>query len=201
MINTENSTFKGFHIHCGYGEGNTPHCYLEITKQVLKLAEQLNVELQYFNLGGGICYLSEYELTTLIKQIRAMIPIQTQLFFEPGRFISKNSGFALAKIESVISRDTSIDIILDLSEQCHLRWSDATLVIPTEIIDSEALNVRVFGPTCAEIDAIGNFTLSIEQRKLLQRGNKILLGGITGYSASWNTSFNGIPIAKVVYGV
>jgi len=114
-----NPYFRGFHMHSGKAEGNLPQAYELMAEKALMLAAELNVELQYLNLGGGIVYLSNEELAELIVRIRKIVPVHIQLYFEPGRFLTKNAGYAVTRIASVNHKNTFTDIILDISSQCN----------------------------------------------------------------------------------
>ncbi len=201
MLQSKRHRFKGFHIHAGKETGNIPHTYIELAAQSLKLAHSLQIELQYLNLGGGLLYLSNEELETLISALKKMLPQNTKCFFEPGRFLTRGCGYALGRVASIINRGAFIDIALDLSSQCHLKWSEPKLIIAenSETLAPIAKHVRIFGSTCAEPDYLGDFMLAPSMLNNLRRDSILLFGDIMGYSASWNTQFNGIPPAQTIY--
>ena len=190
--------FCGFHVHHG-SEVNTPEAYLMLAREIVHLARALNLKLEYLDLGGGIHLLFK-ELPQLLQDLRTFVPSETTLVFEPGQFLAHGSVYALGRIESVISRPDAIYCNLDLSAECHLRWSYPRLIAPLIRGAHKPLRMRCFGATCSESDVIGDFSFAVPdpQHPPFARGDLLLFSNVSSYSEAWNTSFNGIKKADVV---
>ncbi len=181
-------------------EVNTPSTYLALARDSLHLARALDLKLDYLDLGGGIHTLTDRGLTELLQALRALTPAETTLVFEPGRYLTRDCGYAIGRIEAVTPRPDRVDCTLDLSAECHLRWSHARLIAPLIETSDAPLRLRCFGSTCYEGDLIGDFRFAAPSHPHLPfaRGDLLLFSNVSSYSEAWNTSFNGIEKARVV---
>ena len=191
--------FRGFQIHHG-GEQNTFQTYVTLAEETMRLTSELAVELEYLDLGGGLHTLGCDGLENLLLRLREIVPSETRLVFEPGRFLTQHAGCAVARVESISLRDGATNCAIDLSKDCHLRWSSPELIVPEERNAPDTV-VRIFGPTCAEGDFLGQFAVQMwgGRKSLFQPGNLLLFGNVTGYSVAWNTGFNGVAPAGTVF--
>jgi len=202
---------SGFHIHHG-SENNQINTYLLLLSQLqqrLAADQESNWQPEFISLGGGVHHLSLSQFAYLARAFRKVFP-DTQLYMEPGRFLTQNCGYAIAEVGAVKTEGDSTYITLDLSADCHLKWSDTTLLIspsakqrvsnasgpyphqvPEQSQDTnESHRTLVFGATCYEQDFVGDYQLPKEHQFALF--DKVLLGNISSYSVQWNASFNGI---------
>jgi diaminopimelate decarboxylase len=189
--------FVGFHLHHGFG-GNAAPAYVHLARGAVELAAKLGVRLEVLDLGGGLHGIPEAELPQALAEIRAEVPAETELWFEPGTLLDAGAGAALARVESAQLRGDTLVCTLDLSAVWHLRWSNP---VPLHAAPSGAGARRVlfFGPTCSEHDFLGAFALPARPgREPLAAGDRIAFAGVSGYSVSCNAGFNGIPPARVV---
>jgi len=156
---------------------------------------------EVINLGGGFYDLSVEEIKNAIVNIRNIIPEHVMLVFEPGNYWFENAGFALGKVVDISQdRKGRPQITLDLSKECHLKWSDPQ---PRDGLSDCGSKIAFYGATCREGDYVGEFCFSDADRVIgeLQSGAAICFKNISIYSASWNIEFNGIPKAEVIlYG-
>lgn len=195
---------KGLHFHNG-SEENTVDDYLMMVNKILYTLKKESIKISFINLGGGLHKLTEKELENLIQNLTPLF-LEHKLdgFFEPGQCISRNSGYALGKILSIkqISADKYY-LLLDLSNECHLKWSDPVLLNKGTLYSSDEqqkLTVFIGGPTCFEHDCLGIFKVDQANGKLPFKLNEVLaFSNITGYSAAWNMAFNGINKADIVF--
>jgi diaminopimelate decarboxylase len=137
----------------------------------------------------------------LVQEIRRVLPATTTLFFEPGRPLTEKAGFALGRIEAVAARAEHIDLVVDLSAECHLRWTDPMLIVPSAHGENGTARVRIVGPTCAESDVLGIYRIPTPVAGCVpyRRGDILMFGDVVGYSACWNIGFNGRPPASVAF--
>lgn len=203
---------SGFHIHHG-SENNQINTYLLLLSQLqqrLAAEQESDWQPEFISLGGGVHHLSLSQFAYLARAFRKVFP-NTRLYMEPGRFLTQNCGYAVAEVGAVKTENDSTYITLDLSADCHLKWSDATLLIspsgpqrtaqktaPLKQVDAEdedsddndSQRVLMFGATCYEQDFVGDYHLPKNHQFALF--DKVLLGNISSYSVQWNSSFNGI---------
>jgi diaminopimelate decarboxylase len=180
--------FIGYHLHHGL-QRNTATDYLRIADAALALAKAWGTPLQRLNLGGGLATLSLTEVEALLERLRRKVPRETRLVFEPGRLIAEGAGFAAGRVVAVRRQGKRWKCVLDLSRECHLRWSGG------KALEMGKVAVELSGPTCFEGDSLGQARLA----GVPAVGEIILFGDISGYSLAWNTSFNGIAPARVSF--
>ena len=191
----------GFHVHDSLRE-NGVEGYVDYVEKLMRIARQHHVELEYIDLGGSLHYMPESDLPVLFSKVRERVPPEIDLIFEPGGYISYESGYALGEIvDCSLPNSQELHLTLDLSSECHLKWSRPRLLVPFRPQMSGGLQVKIFGPTCFEHDVVGAYAFTDEEavHRYFRLGRKLLFSGILGYSVSWMTSFNGIPEARVLY--
>jgi diaminopimelate decarboxylase len=153
--------------------------------------------LRYLNLGGSLDALSPEALDIALRRLRAFVAAETTILLEPGSYWFAGAGYALGRILAIEPLGAGLSrVTIDLSKDCHLRWSD---VAPLAIAGLPPGRVLLAGPTCHEGDVIGAFDVTPQDAAAgaLPPG-LVLLGGVDGYSAAWNRGFNGIAAAQVV---
>ncbi|WP_066720577.1 hypothetical protein [Sphingomonas pituitosa] len=153
--------------------------------------------LRYLNLGGGLGPYKADRIGAALALLRTHLPGETTILIEPGSHWFIGAGHALGRILAVEPLAPGVHrVTLDLSSDCHLRWSD---VVPLHANGLPPGRVLLVGPTCHEGDMLGAFEVpeGTAQPDMLPPGF-VLLGNVDGYSAAWNHGFNGIPAANVV---
>jgi diaminopimelate decarboxylase len=151
----------------------------------------------YFNLGGGLQHFSETELENALNFLKDKFRVH----IEPGRSIVKQAGFAMAPIEKFFLDGGELRLFTRLSFLSHLKWSNpkmAGILNDSNQLESCKPDTIVLeGPSCYEFDKSHPF--KSEEEVHLAIGSIVLLSDITGYSAEWNTSFNGVPAAEIKF--
>lgn len=192
----------GFHVHHG-SEQNRPSTCRAIISGLKQLARQLPVALQYINLGGGWHSLNQEEISDILTEARSAFPLPCSILLEPGRWYAEGAGFAIGTIVNQTQSGGTIKYTINLSGRSHLHWSEAQLIHPIEARSSKACEVQFFGPSCYEADRVGKFLLPFHndffQESGLTLGKTVIFSHVSTYSAAWNTSFNGIPRAEVIW--
>lgn len=196
---------SGLHVHNG-SENNSLADYEQMIDQIFYYLDKAQIPISFLNLGGGLHKLSDQALQALMLSIHQKTAgRKIHVFFEPGHILSQKAGYALGKILSIKKMNHQYYLTLDLSRKCHLKWSDPRylpLETPPETFDPPGLAVKVhFGsPTCFEHDHIQTIEIPLLNQALpFKEGQIILFSHVNGYSAAWNTSFNGIQQAQVFY--
>jgi diaminopimelate decarboxylase len=198
------SHFRGLHCHIG-GETNDQESFLEVAAALMKLVEEESLNISYLNLGGGFKDLSSDQVKELIGEIRRVVPDNITLLLEPGGYWFEGAGFAVCKVLAVkrMRRENAARVVVDLSKDCHLRWSEPRLMMLDLEHDGPKEDICFYGSTCYEADLIGCFRVPTHSdgRSLFAPGAMVLFGDVRGYAASWNMTFNGVSKAKVLlYG-
>ena len=131
---------------------------------------------------------------------------KVRVFFEPGHILSQQASYALGKILSIKEMYGHYYLTLDLSRKCHLKWSDPrcfSLEPPLqteEYLEVAPTKIHFGSPTCFEHDHIQTLEMPVLNQVLpFKEGEIIVFSHVNGYSTAWNTAFNGIPKAKVLY--
>jgi diaminopimelate decarboxylase len=153
--------------------------------------------LRYLNLGGGLGPHKAETIGAAVALLRKVVPAATTILIEPGSHWFTGAGHALGRILAIEPLAPGVHrVTLDLSKDCHLRWSD---IVPLTANGLPAGKVLLVGPTCHEGDIIGAFEVpeTAAAPDALPPGF-VLLGNVDGYSAAWNLGFNGIPAARVM---
>ncbi len=192
----------GFHVHHG-SERNQASTYIAIIRRLQALSKQLPQPVRYINLGGGVHTMSATDMKAVFQEARQQFPAPCQLIFEPGRWFAENAGFAIGRIVNLSQSGNIVRYTLDLSGKSHLHWSQARLLHAIESGSSNAYVAQFFGPSCFEADYIGQFLIpfcgDVTHEAQLGLGAQVIFSGVSAYSVAWNSSFNGIPEADVVW--
>jgi diaminopimelate decarboxylase len=129
----------GLHLHHSGVVPTSATRFLDSVRAALKLAAAAGFRPAFFNLGGswhGVAdSIAEVWLAlraAISDSIASRSPAELPLFIEPGRLFARNAGFALGWVRAARALDDRDLRILDLSRICHLRWSQPSLVEPTE---------------------------------------------------------------------
>lgn len=193
---------SGFHVHHG-SERNSVETYRSIIAGLRVLAHECAIEPGVINLGGGWHLLNDVDIRNVLTEARRAFPQPWSILMEPGQWYAEKAGFAVGTIVNSASTDGVFKYVLDLSSECHLKWSAVKLLYPMMEGSRKFAEVQFYGASCYEADRIGKFMLPyegdfVEQSGLLP-GARVVFTNVSLYSLAWNTSFNGIPRANILW--
>jgi len=174
----------GLHMHHGPVTATTAERFLATTRAALALCD---FEPAFVDLGGA--WHGVVDLEAAFAALRAALPME--LIVEPGRLYAETAGFATGRVLATRELPDRTLAVCELSRICHLRWSQVELVARAPR-PGEGRKVQYVGPTCFEEDVIGEW--------IVEPGDRLVLGNVSGYALAWNTSFGGVPPAEVVLG-
>lgn len=179
------------HTHIA-GQENTKQDYVELLSLYKDIVNRYQRPF-HLNFGGGFAPLGEEEFKEVVATCQRELQGHT-LYFEPGRWITANAGFAAGKILSVEENR----IVISLSPSCHLKWIDPTFKTMFQSAESTrgTSEMTLCGPTCFEGDVLGTVQVN---KEAITPGMPILISPVSGYAHAWNHSFNGLAKADVVF--
>lgn len=188
--------FKGFHLH----QGLEDHTYKILTSILKAAKDKLSLyggKGYLLNLGGSFQAFDENEIQASLNLIKD----QFKIHIEPGRALFRDAGFAMAPIEKYIVEGDCLRIFTRLSFINHLKWSKPNFAGILNLNENvETINVASLvleGPTCYEFDKSEKIMLDMPLS--FTKGSLIVLDNITGYSAEWNSGFNGVSMCEVKF--
>lgn len=191
---------RGFHFHRG-SDINSATYLRRIADMADALATRYELNLCYVNLGGGLEKESEDALAGFFEANRYH---KWQTAVEPGDFLFKGAGYLICRVAEISVRGSYLVVTVDASKECTARWSPVEFLGPQG--GGTQQQILFFGSTCYENDLLCTAMCSGLKDEgsgyapPFKVGEPILFGGITGYSASWQHSFNGTPLANIAIG-
>jgi diaminopimelate decarboxylase len=108
-------------------------------------------------------------MVAVLADARRAFPAPCSIVLEPGQWYAKNSGFAVGNIVNQ-TRSGTFKYVVDLSRDCHLKWSKVKLIYPTHGRPKKFCAVQFFGASCYEQDMIGKFMLPYDNDFLIESG-------------------------------
>lgn len=188
-----NKRFTHFHTHLGNLD-NDLNEYLQILDYFKELTTISDQKLT-FNFGGGFVCLSQDEINEIAQRALDEL-VGHDIIFEPGRWLSEESGFAVGKVLSLNDNF----LMTSISPNCHLRWisekPSIRIFSKNKELSEQEIEYIIVGPTCDERDRLAKIKSKLSN---IMVGDFVIFGGVSGYCAAWNHSFNGISKADIVH--
>lgn len=181
----EDVNFFGVHFHFGRFVDHSQNIHRRFLDRV---HDRFGSDLPVIDIGGGQHHITD--LDTIVDYAKHKFP-HSEIYIEPGRWITQDCVTAKTEVIRATNRSDYKDLVLDLSNELHCKWSDAIYPLPRYCGD---VPVKLSGPTCFENDQFGFHRLDPAYCEL---GARLELGGLTGYCVSFNHTFNGVAKAKV----
>jgi diaminopimelate decarboxylase len=212
-IKNKHIDLVGLHFHGGYV--NNPKVYLIAANKLLKLmryALDNGCRIKYIDLGGGFptdiaeseaAFIPEDMGDHFVKQFNKMLteydlpnPV---LIFEPGKFITRNSGLGLTKVRSVKQIGKDELVIVDGSTYCFvpdaLIYNAKYNILPADKMNTpRTRKYKVYGCTCDNIDIISQ---KVALPKL-EEDDILAVMDLGAYSNVMASNFNTLKRAPMV---
>jgi len=154
--------------------------------------------LQWLNFGGGHHITrADYQRDDLVEFLKG-VKAETgcQIYLEPGEAVALDAGILVGSILDV--QDNGMPVaITDISATCHMPdvieapYRPAMLGELDE--DSDAVPVRLGGPSCLAGDVIGDYRLPVAS----EPGARFAFLDQAHYSMVKTTTFNGVPLPSI----
>lgn len=168
----KNIVFTGIDMHLG-SQITKVEPFVEATERLAEIFLQLKsegIKLQHLDLGGGIGSVYNSEKTFTVKEYAdALIPVvaklECEIFLEPGRYFTANSGILAAKVLYTKKTNKKYFIITDGAMNDLIRpslYGAHHHIQPVKISGDRAdITADIVGPICESGDFIAkNITLS-----------------------------------------
>lgn len=194
-----NLNIRGVHIHIGSQIVDGEPFEIAI-KKVLEFIKKYNIEVDYFNIGGGLGIIYSIENPQTAKGFaKRILPIlkksRLKIILEPGRFISGNSGILVTKVLHAKITPRNTFVIVDSGMSDLIRPSLYTAyhkIVPISLRQDSSCTsekVDVVGPICESGDFLG------KDRFLpaMHKGELLAVMGAGAYGFTMSSNYNSRP--------
>lgn len=191
-----NLNIRGVHIHIGSQilDGDP---FEDAIKKVLGFIKKYRIELDYFNIGGGLGIIYSIENPQTAKNFaKRVLPMlkksRLKIILEPGRFISGNSGILVTKVLYTKITPRNTFVIVDGGMSDLVRPSLYTAyhkIVPVKVSQDSAETcekVDVVGPICESGDFLGKDRFL----PMLHKGDLLAVMGAGAYGFAMSSNYN-----------
>jgi diaminopimelate decarboxylase len=187
---------NGVHIHIGSQiEDSSP--FENAIKKVLKFLKEHNIDVDYFNIGGGLGIVYSMENPQTAKSFAAkVLPLlkrsRLKIILEPGRFISGNSGILVTRVIYTKRTPRKKFVIVDSGMSDLIRpslYEAYHKIVPVSVAQDSsdtAERTDVVGPICESGDFLGKDRLL----PALSRGDLLAVMGAGAYGFAMSSNYN-----------
>ncbi|MDD5136751.1 MAG: diaminopimelate decarboxylase [Candidatus Omnitrophica bacterium] len=190
---------RGVHIHIGSQILNAAPFIMAI-KKVMEFLKECKIEVDHFNIGGGLGIVYSIENPQTAKSFaKSIVPLlkksKLKIVLEPGRFISGNSGVLITKVLYTKRTPRKTFVIVDGGMSDLIRpslYEAYHKIVPVEVgedCSTTAEKVDVVGPICETGDFLG------KDRYLpgMPKGSLVAIMGAGAYGFTMASNYNSRP--------
>ena len=194
-----NLNMRGVHIHIG-SQILDAGPFTEAIKRVLEFLKDCKIDVDYFNIGGGLGIVYSIENPQTAKSFaKSILPLlkksKLKIILEPGRFISGNSGILVTKVLYLKRTPRKTFVIVDGGMSDLIRpslYEAYHKIVPVSVDEdssSTAEKVDVVGPICETGDFLG------KDRYLpnMPKGSLVAVMAAGAYGATMSSNYNSRP--------
>ena len=194
-----NLNIRGVHVHIGSQILNAEP-FTTAIKKVLEFLKECRIEVDYFNIGGGLGIVYSIENPQTAKSFaKSILPLlkrsKLKVILEPGRFISGNSGILVTKVLYTKRTPRKTFVIVDSGMSDLIRpslYEAYHKIVPVSVSEdasSTAEKVDVVGPICETGDFLG------KDRYLphMPKDSLIAVMGAGAYGFTMSSNYNSRP--------
>lgn len=194
-----NLNIKGVHIHIGSQiQDSLP--FEKAIRKVLEFLKEYNIEVEYFNIGGGLGIIYSMENPQTAKSFAGKVmPLlkksKLKLILEPGRFISGNSGVLVTRVIYTKRTPRKKFAIVDSGMSDLIRpslYEAYHKIVPVSLADNSsdtAEKTDVVGPICETGDFLGKDRLL----PAMLKGDLLAVMGAGAYGFTMSSNYNSRP--------
>jgi len=191
-----NLNLKGVHIHVGSQLLDaTP--FEHAIEKVLEFITKYRIELEYFNIGGGLGIMYSVENPQTAKDFaKKILPLlkksKLKIILEPGRFISGNSGVLISRVVYTKRTPRKKFLIIDGGMSDLIRpslYEAYHKIVPVVLKENASMTsekVDVVGPICESGDFLGKDRFLPQ----IDNGELIAVMGAGAYGFTMSSNYN-----------
>lgn len=199
-----NLRIRGIHVHIG-SQILDAAPFEKAIKKVLEFLKENHIEVDYFNIGGGlgIIYSVEHPQTakSFANKILPMLKKSgLKIILEPGRFVSGNSGILVTSVIYTKLTPRKKFLIVDGAMNDLIRpslYEAYHKIVPVSLrADSSETSERVdvVGPICESGDFLGKDRFLPQ----MQKADLLAVMGAGAYGFTMSSNYNSRPRAAEV---
>ena len=199
-----NLNIRGVHIHIG-SQIVDGYPFEEAIKKVLSFLKKYRIEVDHFNIGGGLGIIYSIENPQTAKNFaKRVLPMlkraRLKIILEPGRFISGNSGILVTKVLYTKITPRNTFVIVDGGMNDLIRPSLYTAyhkIVPVKVRQDSTRTcekVDVVGPICESGDFLGKDRFL----PMMRKGDLLAVMGAGAYGFAMSSNYNSRPRAAEV---
>ncbi len=166
-------------------------------KGLIKSLEEMNIEIKYLDIGGGLGVTYSDETPPSPSEYAdavtgALKGLNVTLITEPGRVLVANAGVLLAKVIYNKSGDIKNFVIVDAAMNDLIRpslYEAYQDIVPVVIKDGSVKKVDIVGPICESGDFLG------QDRNIreLDNGELLVVKSAGAYGFTMASNYNSRP--------
>ncbi|MDO8525708.1 MAG: diaminopimelate decarboxylase [Candidatus Omnitrophota bacterium] len=194
-----NLFIRGVHVHIG-SQILDAGPFTTAIRKVLEFLIEYKIDVDYFNIGGGLGIVYSIENPQTAKSFaKSILPLlkksKLKIILEPGRFISGNSGILVTKIIYTKRTPRKTFVIVDGGMSDLIRpslYEAYHKIVPVSIgenASSTAEKMDVVGPICEAGDFLG------KDRYLpnMPKGSLVAVMAAGAYGFTMSSNYNSRP--------
>lgn len=195
--NSEHLDPVGIHFHIGsqLTELDPIREAAEIVADMVRSLQVLDIELKFFDIGGGLGV--KYNDETTIKPydyaqsiLGCLTSMDITVICEPGRFLTANAGHFLTKVLYEKQNGEKRFVVVDGAMNDLLRPSlykaYHKIDVISENIDGEKTKADIVGPVCES----GDFLAKDYELPKLEHNDLIVVGSAGAYGFTMSSNYN-----------
>ncbi len=198
-IRSKNSSYLepvGIHFHIGsqLTELDPIREAAEIVADMIRSLEVLDIELKFFDIGGGLGI--KYDDETTIKPydyaqaiLGCLTALDITIICEPGRFLTANAGYFLTKVLYEKKNGEKRFVVVDGAMNDLLRPSLYKAYHKIDVItdsESEKSKADIVGPVCES----GDFLAKDCELPILEHNDLVVVNSAGAYGFTMASNYN-----------
>jgi len=198
-IKAKNSSYLepvGIHFHIGsqLTELDPIREAAEIVADMIRSLEVLDIELKFFDIGGGLGI--KYDDETTIKPydyaqaiLGCLTALDITIICEPGRFLTANAGYFLTKVLYEKKNGEKRFVVVDGAMNDLLRPSLYKAYHKIDVItdsESEKSKADIVGPVCES----GDFLAKDCELPILEHNDLVVVNSAGAYGFTMASNYN-----------
>ncbi len=185
----------GIHFHIGsqLTELEPIREAAEIVADLVRTLQAVNIELKFFDIGGGLGVTYDNEVTIDPKEyaqaiLGTLTGLDMTIMCEPGRFITANSGYFLTRVMYEKQNDEKRFVIVDGAMNDLLRPSLYSAFHKIEAVDNdgEKSPADIVGPVCES----GDFFAKDRELPHFEHNDLIVVHSAGAYGFGMGSNYN-----------